>query len=262
LNKIWLATGIAPQARLMIIVGSGYLRAYEYALANGADIMSLSFMFIRPDLGHYRGVYRLAHEHLSAAGLLAVGGAGNFGPGGKLPMPEGKQIATPKDIPCVVAAAGITQDGIAPGMSSRGPCTWSGVKFYDDFPPDQPLRKPDVTGCSGGYPMWWVLPSSKIPSHWKIVSQEARLPFQDAESNAPLDLALVEGPSGNSFSGPHVAGVAALMLSANPELNPWEVKALIEQTCRDLGKPGWDPVYGAGLIDALAAVRAAKKNMK
>jgi len=262
LNKIRLATGIAPRARLMSLSGMGYLRAYEYALANGADIMSLSFMFIRHDLGHYRGVYRLAHEHLSAAGVLSVGGAGNFGPGGRLLMPAGKQIATPKDIPCVVAAAGITQNGIAPEMSSRGPCTWSGVKFYNDFPLDRPLRKPDVTGCFGGYPIWWILPSGNVPSRWKIVSKEAQLPIKNAKSNVPLALAIVEGPGGNSFSGPHVAGVAALMLSANPELNPWEVKTLIEQTCRDLGKPGWDPVYGAGLIDALEAVRAAKKILK
>ena len=61
-----------------------------------------------------------------------------------------------------------------------------------------------------------------------------------------------------SFSGPHAAGVAALMLSVNPELNAWQVKRLMEETCKDLGAPGRDPVFGAGLLQARDAVRAAK----
>ena len=68
------------------------------------------------------------------------------------------------------------------------------------------------------------------------------------------------GPAGNSFSGPHGGGVAALVLSANPELNSWEVKQLLEDTATDLGEKGRDYRHGAGLIDALAAVRAAKKS--
>ncbi|MBG30285.1 MAG: hypothetical protein CMI31_09835, partial [Opitutae bacterium] len=61
-------------------------------------------------------------------------------------------------------------------------------------------------------------------------------------------------------SGPHGVGVAALVLSANPEMNPWEVKVLLESTAVDLGPKGYDTQYGAGLLDALAAVRQAKKN--
>ncbi len=74
--------------------------------------------------------------------------------------------------------------------------------------------------------------------------------------------ALVVGPRGNSFSGPHAAGVAALMLSANPHLCAWEVKTLMEQTCRDLGDKGRDTSFGAGLLQADHAVRAAKKVKK
>ena len=37
-------------------------------------------------------------------GGVAVGGAGNFSR-----LPKGKQIALPKDIPCVIAAAGILE---------------------------------------------------------------------------------------------------------------------------------------------------------
>ena len=70
------------------------------------------------------------------------------------------------------------------------------------------------------------------------------------------------GPQGNSFSGPHAAGVAALMLSANPGLPAWEVKRVMESTCQDLGAAGRDYESGAGLLDALAAVKAAQSAAK
>ena len=69
---------------------------------------------------------------------------------------------------------------------------------------------------------------------------------------------LILGPAGNSFSGPHAAGVAALMLSVNPELNPWEISEILGETATDLGSTGPDFTFGAGLINALAAVREAK----
>ena len=52
------------------------------------------------------------------------------------------------------------------------------------------------------------------------------------------------------------------MLSVNPELNPWEIKKLMEDSCRDIGKKGRDEVFGAGLLDAEAAVKAARKVRK
>lgn len=242
LNSRKLATGIAPRAKLMVLRGMGLLKAYEYAIEQGADIVSMSFMFIRRPLGNYRGVYRLAHEHMAACGVVAVGGAGNFNRPG---TPKGKQIAVPKDIPCVIAAAGILKNGTAAGFSSRGPVFWNGVKFYDDYPPDKPLRKPDVTGCIGGFPVWGRPVRFR---NWQVFSKESN------------GTALVVGPRGNSFSGPHAAGVAALMLSVNPDLNVWDVKRLMEATCRDLGDKGWDTTYGHGLLDAVAAVKAARKH--
>jgi subtilisin family serine protease len=237
-----IVTGIAPRARLMILRGMGYLKAYEYALLHGADVISLSYMWVNMELGNYRGVYRTAHEHLAAAGIVAVGGAGNFAR-----LPPGSQIALPKDIPCVMAVAGITQDGEKAPASSEGPCTWAGVKFYDDYPAERPLSKPDVTGIFSGYPMW-ARPQA-LGGRWQVVSRE--------DERA----ALVIGPAGNSFSGPHAAGVAALVLSANPDLCAWEVKRLMEDTCLDLGSAGRDTTYGAGLLQAHLAVRAALERL-
>jgi len=233
-------TGVAPRAQLMVLRGMGSLRAYEYAATMGADVLSMSYMWIGRELGSYRGVFRTAHEHLAACGVVAVGGAGNFAK----TQPEGRQIALPKDIPCVITASGIGKDGSAPPFSSRGPCTWADVPFFRDYPAEAPLHKPDVAGCAAGFPVW----------HWQAFpGREVKVLWGDKQG-----VGLIQGPQGNSFSGPHAAGVAALVLSVCPELPAWRVKEVLEQSAKDLGDPGWDATYGNGLLQADAAVRAAR----
>ena len=75
--------------------------------------------------------------------------------------------------------------------------------------------------------------------------------------------------NGTSMSGPHVAGVVALMISANPELAGQVelIEDILEQTavplfeeedCGDfLGSTLPNTFYGYGRIDALAAVTEA-----
>ena len=63
--------------------------------------------------------------------------------------------------------------------------------------------------------------------------------------------------SGTSMASPHVAGLAALIFSLNPQLTNAQVRAIIEQNTDDRGSPGWDPYFGHGRINgrkALAAV--------
>ena len=249
INSRTLATGIAPRARIMPLIGGMDIELYQYALEHGADIMSLSFMGRADSMGEFRGLVRLLHENITAAGVLCVGGAGNYGPGSRRRWPVRLQIGPPKDIPCVVAVAGTLRDGIISAPSSRGPCIWEDVTFYSDHPSDRPLQKPDLTALFGGYPIWHVKPISPNDE------PEIRLPH--SQNGKPLAAYLDVGPMGNSFSGPHAAGIAALMLSANPDLNPWTLKRLMQATAKDLGKPGWDPIYGHGLLDASEAVEAA-----
>jgi hypothetical protein len=63
--------------------------------------------------------------------------------------------------------------------------------------------------------------------------------------------------SGTSMSAPLVAGLVGLMKAVRPDLTPDEVEALLKGTARDLGSPGADPQFGAGVINAAAAVNAA-----
>jgi subtilisin len=60
-------------------------------------------------------------------------------------------------------------------------------------------------------------------------------------------LALGEG---TSFSTPHVAGLAACILSGMPELTGIEVIKLIQSHLQDGGVPGKDTRYGGGTINA------------
>jgi len=58
--------------------------------------------------------------------------------------------------------------------------------------------------------------------------------------------------SGTSFSSPIVAGIAALILSAHPELTPMQVRQALVQTAGRVMNP--DNMYGFGLVDAFEAV--------
>lgn len=62
--------------------------------------------------------------------------------------------------------------------------------------------------------------------------------------------------SGTSMASPHVAGLAALILSRNPTLAPDAVRALIEKNADDLGVFGWDNAFGHGRINARKALAA------
>jgi subtilisin family serine protease len=61
---------------------------------------------------------------------------------------------------------------------------------------------------------------------------------------------------GTSFASPLVAGAAALLLSARPELSNAEAVAILEQTADDLGPAGRDQVFGFGRVNVLAALQS------
>jgi subtilisin family serine protease len=235
-----IVTGVAPRARLMLlkITGGnvdaagnrpiGAAIAYEYAIEQGADILSMSFSL--PDLGNLRGFWRMMSDHAVAAGLLLVGGAGNFRTTQSIPV----QHQSPKDVPSVISVGGIDTLHVLRPFSSMGPAEWSSVALYGDYPLPAGITKPDVVAFPGeGFPVLG------IEDRGYIDTDRIRI-------------------RGNSFSGPQVAGIAALIFAEHPNMSVWQVRGIIEETAHDLGEPGKDNMFGYGLADAHAAVLRAR----
>ncbi|MDR1798111.1 MAG: S8 family serine peptidase [Clostridiales Family XIII bacterium] len=65
--------------------------------------------------------------------------------------------------------------------------------------------------------------------------------------------------SGSSMASPYVAGVAALVMSANPSLPSAKIAEILKSNAIDLGAPGRDNYYGYGLVDAKKSVEEAMK---
>jgi len=213
------AIGVAPDAKWAPVIGASNIEdAVEWAIEQGGDTYSMSFS--HPNLGEYRNHWRKVLEQGTLCGLIFISGAGNFA-AGKAAAPIPVQMRNPEDIPfAVLGVAGVGEDGQRPAFSSQGPVEWN-TSYYKDGE----VQKPDFTTIN-----------FKVP----CVDPEGRL----------LNMA-----SGNSLSGPHMAGIISLMLSANPELLPWEIRDILLKTAKDIGVPGFDYQSGHGFVNAYDAVK-------
>ncbi len=215
-----MAIGVAPDSRWAPLIGSTNIeQAVEWAIEQGADTYSMSFS--QPNLGEYRSHWRRVLEQGTFCGIVFISGAGNFAAGANYaPVPI--QMRNPEDIPhAVLGVAGVGRDGVRPPFSSQGPVEWNTHLYQEGT-----VNKPD------------------------FATLNFQIPCVDPEGY------LSNVASGNSLAGPHTAGIVALMLSANPELLPWEVKDILIQIAQDIGDPGFDFQTGHGFINAYDAVNA------
>jgi subtilisin family serine protease len=60
--------------------------------------------------------------------------------------------------------------------------------------------------------------------------------------------------SGTSFAAAEVSGTIALLVERKPDLTHDDARRILMSTAHDLGAPGYDPHFGAGLVDAYRAV--------
>ena len=209
--------GIAPEASWAGVIAGGQLeKAVQWAIEQGADTYSMSFSI--PRLREYRSHWRKLMEHGSLCGLFFVSGAGNFSQTEKTPV----QMRTPEDIPEVVfAAAGVQRDFSRTPFSSQGPVSWKTEHYRDGL-----VQKPEVCAFNMGLPL-----------------------LRRDGSARPVAL------NGNSFAGPMFCGAIALMLSADPDLLPWDLKEIITKTATDVAAKGVDAQTGHGLINCYRAVK-------
>ncbi|MFC1840029.1 S8 family serine peptidase [Thermodesulfobacteriota bacterium] len=196
-------------------------QSVQWAVEQDADIYSMSFSI--PKLGEYRSHLRKIMESGTLCGIYFVSGAGNFANESKpdyAPVPD--QMRFPEDIPeAVFGVAGLDRNMVRPPFSSQGPVRWETQEYREGL-----VKKPD------------------------FVTFNANIELFDTDGNRG------EGRvNGNSFAGPHLAGVLALMLSADKDLLPWEAKKILIDTSKDVHKKGFDFQTGYGLVDAYEAVR-------
>lgn len=59
---------------------------------------------------------------------------------------------------------------------------------------------------------------------------------------------------GTSMAAPHVAGVVALLFSKNINATGNAIVRALTTTAQDLGKVGYDKLYGNGLVSAKRAL--------
>jgi serine protease len=91
------------------------------------------------------------------------------------------------------------------------------------------------------------------PAHCRPNGKPGRDIFQLTFAGSVRRFGLPGGYQGTSMAAPHVAAIAALVVAsrvigANP--SPKQIEDHLKATARDLGPPGPDDRYGAGLVDA------------
>lgn len=183
----------------------------------------------------------IATKRLYDRGIVTIFSAGNSGPG------ESTISGNYKKAPWVITVAAGTKNGKLTDFSSRGVDGKGGTVEID-----------------GKSFTWEDQPTITAPGEG-IVSTRVIAPVSslgatdDVNNIEPAHLPYYTTMSGTSMAAPHVAGVVALMLEANPLLSPDEVKDIIHNTATNMpGYEDWE--VGAGYVNAYAAVDAAFSN--
>jgi len=228
--------GTAPGVRIMPVyrgsTNSENADAIDTAVANGADILSNSWGWV----GAPSTDIEDAITDALAANVVVLFAAGN----GPDRSPWTYDVAFPAslcgttDVICVGASSPTDEHKAA--ASSDGSFWW-GSSYLGDGP--------DVVA----------------PSPWSYTTDRSGADgYNDGSLIDPTDPASADYTptfGGTSSSTPKVAGIVALMLSANPGLTPAQVKQILRDTADDIDQPGVDDKTGAGRVNAYAAVRDA-----
>jgi serine protease AprX len=181
----------------------------------------------------------IATYELYKRGIVSVFAAGNDGPGEDTHNPYAQA-------PWVISVGASEKDAVLTSFSSRGKRGESDTFTMPDGRSWSYFNEPTI-----------VAPGVDIVSTRDTTGTLPLLETQhDAETLDPAYLPFYTHMSGTSMATPHVAGIVALMLEANPHLTPALVKDILERTATNMtGRTYWEA--GAGHVNAYEAVAEA-----
>ncbi|HKX27189.1 MAG TPA: S8 family serine peptidase [Blastocatellia bacterium] len=225
--------GVAPDARLVGLSAGTLslffaLEGFDYLLVHaeelGVRVVNCSFsanLLFDPN-----DPVNVATRMLTDRGVNVVFSAGNDGPSNNTLNPYAMA-------PWVIGVGATDERGRLAGFSSRG-------SFRNT------LARPTL-----------VAPGVNVTSLRAVGVNTTAL----GGLLGSLGLSLLQQPyyttgSGTSFSAPQVAGTIALMLEANPQLTPAQVRNILQRTATPL-PPYYQHEAGAGMLNAHAAVLEA-----
>lgn len=173
-------------------------------------------------------------------GITVLFAAGNEGPGENTHNPYAKA-------PWVISVAAGEKDGSLADFSSRGTKGVGGT-FELDGKTWTWKDEPSVTA-----------PGVDIISTRVIAPISSLAITSDAEMIEPAYLPFYTSMSGTSMATPHVAGIVALLLEAEPTLSPDEIKKVLQDSATNMpGYESWE--VGTGYVNAYAALETVMFN--
>jgi serine protease AprX len=176
----------------------------------------------------------IASKEAYDRGITVLFAAGNEGPGENTHNPYAKA-------PWVISVAAGEKDGSLADFSSRGTKGVGGT-FEMDGKTWTWKDEPSVTA-----------PGVDIISTRVIAPVSSLAITSDAELIEPAYLPFYTSMSGTSMATPHVAGIVALLLEADPTLSPDEIKKVLQDSATNMpGYETWE--VGTGYVNAYAAL--------
>ena len=228
-------TGLAYGVKIMPLrvldsngngVGSDIARAIRYAVKHHADVINMSVEFDTTERARNIPDVISALRYATKHGVVLVAASGNEGT---------SRVAYPARASEVISVGATTADGCLSDYSNAG-------------------RGLDLVAPGGGADA--PLDGNAYDRAHCDPSGGDRRIYQQTFTSGVRRFGLV-GFEGTSFATPHVTAAVALLLATRRlgrHPAPAAVRRWLKDTARDIGPPGTDARYGAGLLDVRAAL--------